>query len=142
MSSPNSNNEFEELDDPFGASGIASDGLQEDMPFDSELGAPEGEAENFTPVPNEDGVDNAEPIPDGVTPDDIPPEQDAPVMDQGVAEVQYKKAHCWDLFSWLLFISWLALLGGIVFLWLECPPSEYGDPPFKESSVPVKTDTP
>lgn len=142
MSSLNSNNEFEDLDDPFGASGIASDEFQDGMPLDAELGAPEGEAENFTPAPEEGDVANSEMPADGDNLEAMDfPQEDASESkpEEEVAVVEYKKAHCWDMYSWLLFIAWLALLGGILILWLECPPSEYGDPPYKETSVPVKT---
>ena len=145
MSSLNSNNKFEDLDDPFGSSGIPSDDFQEDMPFGSELGAPEGEAENFAPAPEEGDAGSTEQPADGDNPEamEFPEEEaSAPQPEEEGAAVEYKKAPCWDMFSWLLFISWLALLGGILILWLECPPSEYGDPPYKESSVPVKTAAP
>ena len=142
MSSQNSNNEFEGLDDPFGASGIASDGF-EDMPVDSDQGVPEGEADNFSPAPEEGGVDFTEQPADGENPDAMLNSEEAPQdSEEEVVTVEYKKAPCWDLFSWLLLISWLTLLGAILFLWLECPSSEYGEPPYKESSVPVKTATP
>ena len=139
MSSLNSNNDFEELDDPFGASGLPSDDLSADNPFGSETGAPEEEAVDFAPAA-EDGAENPEFAVDGDNPDAA--SDDAVVPESEEAPVQYKKVHCWDLYSWLLFIAWLALLGGILILWLECPPSEYGDPPYKEGSVPVKTATP
>ena len=141
MSSLNSNNEFEGLDDPFGASGIASDEFQEGMPFDAELGAPEGEAENFAPAPEEGGDSNTEQPAEGENPEgmEFEAETSSPESKEEVVAVEYKKAKCWDMYSWLLFIAWLALLGGILFLWLECPPSEYGDPPYKETSVPVKS---
>ena len=123
MSSQNSNNEFEGLDDPFGASGIASDEFQEGMPFDAELGAPEGEADNFTPAPEEGDAGSAEQAAEENNPDslDFPEEASAPEPEEAVAPVEYKKARCWDMYSWLLFISWLALLAGVLFLWLECP---------------------
>ncbi len=139
MSSLNSNNDFDELDDPFGASGLASEDLSGDNPFGSETGAPEEEAVDFAPAA-EEGAENPEFAVEGEIPDAATDE--AAVPESEGAPVQYKKAHCWDLYSWLLFIAWLALLGGILFLWLECPPSEYGAPPYKEGSVPVKTATP
>lgn len=143
MSSLNSNNEFEGLDDPFGASDIVSDEFQDGMPIDSELGAPEGEADNFSPAPEEGGVEFAEQPADGEIPEALENTEDAPLnADDEVVTVEYKKAPCWDLFSWLLLISWLTLLGAILFLWLECPSTEYGEPPYKESSVPVKTAAP
>ena len=141
MSSLNSNNEFEGLEDPFGASDIASDNLQEGMSLDSEAGAPEGESEYFTPAPEEGDAETADkPAEDG-SPEGLDFAEDAPApeAEEPVAAVEYKKARCWDLYSWLLFIAWLALLAGILFLWLEVPPSEYGEPPYKETSVPVKT---
>ena len=142
MSSQNSNNEFEGLDDPFGASGIASDGF-EDMSVGTDPGVPEGEADNFSPAPEEGGVDFTEQPADGENPDAmLNSEETAQDSEEEVVTVEYKKAPCWDLFSWLLLISWLTLLGAILFLWLECPSSEYGEPPYKESSVPVKTATP
>ena len=143
MSSLNSNNEFEDLDDPFGSSGIASEDFQEDMPFGTELNSAEGEAENFTPAPEEGGDGSMEQPAQEENPESMEfTEEASPSEQEEVITVEYKKAHCWDMYSWLLFIAWLALLGGILILWLECPPSEYGDPPYKESSVPVKTATP
>lgn len=144
MSSLNSNNEFEGLDDPFGSSGIASEDFQEDMPFGSELNSPEGEAVDFAPAP-EGGVDDGIEQPaEGINPEgmDFTEEASTSEPEEEVAVTEYKKAKCWDMYSWLLFISWLALLAGILFLWLECPPTEYGQPPYKETSVPVKTATP
>ena len=144
MSSLNSNNEFEDLDDPFGSSGIASEGFQEDLNLGSELNAPEGEAENFAPASEEGYAGSTEQPADGVNPEGLDFTEEAPASEpeEEVVTVEYKKAHCWDMYSWLLFIAWLALLGGILILWLECPPNEYGDPPYKESSVPVKTAAP
>ena len=141
MSSLNSNNEFEDLDDPFGSSGIASEDFQEDLSLGAEQIAPEGDADNFTPAPEEGGDGSTEQPAQEENPEglEFTEEASSPEPEEEVVAVEYKKAHCWDLFSWLLFISWLALLAGILFLWLECPPTEYGDPPFKESSVPVKT---
>ena len=139
MSSLNSNNEFEDLEDPFGASGIASEDMPEDMSFDSELGASEGEAENFAAPEGDVGL--PEQPAEGENLDAMEFTEDATNEPEEAAPdvVEYKKARCWDLYSWLLFIAWLALLGGILFLWLECPPSEYGNPPYKENSVPVKS---
>lgn len=144
MSSLNSNNEFEGLDDPFGSSGIASEEIQEDMPVGTEFDAPEGDAESFTPAPEFGGDGSTELPTDGETPEglEFPEEASAPEPEAEAAVVEYKKARCWDLYSWLLLIAWLALLGGILILWFECPPNEYGNPPYKESSVPVKTATP
>lgn len=143
MSSLNSNNEFEGLDDPFGASGIDSNEFQEDLSLGTDLGAPEGEADNFSPAPDNGGVDFTDQPADGVLPDAMANTDGEPqVQEEEIPPVEYKKAPCWDLFSWLLLISWLALLASILFLWLECPSTEYGDPPYKESSVPVKTAAP
>lgn len=144
MSSQNSNNEFEGLDDPFGSSGIASEDLQEDMPFGTELDAPEGDADNFAPAPESGDDSSSEQPADGDIPEgmEFTEEASSSEPEEEAAIVEYKKAHCWDMYSWLLLIAWLALLGGILILWLECPPSEYGDPPYKETSVPVKTAAP
>lgn len=141
MSSLNSNNEFEGLDDPFGSSGIDSDNFQDDMSIGSELSAPEGEAENFAPAPEEGGDISTEQQAEGENPEglEFTEEESSPEPEEEVVTVEYKKAHCWDMYSWLLLIAWLALLGGILILWLECPPSEYGAPPYKETSVPVKS---
>ena len=139
VSSPNSNNEFEELDDPFGASGIASEDYQMDSPFDQaeELQPDAGEE---TSIPSDQAADGSAEQVENLEGLDVADEP--AVSDDVQSPVQYKKTRCWDMYSWLLFISWLALLAGILFLWLECPPSEYGDPPYKENSVPVKTSTP
>ena len=111
------------------------------MSLGSELSAPEGEAENFAPTPEEGGDISTEQQAEGENPERLQFTEEAstPEPEEEVVTVEYKKAHCWDMYSWLLFIAWLALLGGILILWLECPPSEYGDPPYKETSVPVKT---
>ena len=144
MSSLNSNNEFEDLDDPFGASGIASEDLQNEMGLDAEPGVPEGDAENFVPASEDGDAEALEQPEQGENPEGLEFSEEAPAAEpeQENVPVEYKKPRCWDMYSWLLFIAWLALLGGILILWLECPPSEYGDPPYKESSVPVKTANP
>ena len=140
MSSQNSNNEFEELDDPFGASGIPSEDFQMDSPFGDQVEDQQVLADDQQPGLEGEALNESEGQVENLEGLDVLDEQPAPLDTE--SPVQYKKVHCWDMYSWLLFISWLALLAGILFLWLECPPTEYGTPPYKESSVPVKTATP
>ena len=136
MSSLNSNNEFEELDNPFEESNLASEAFQEGMPAESETDVPEGEPLNFDAA-SEPDAENPDFQTEGENPE-VEETDESALSEEEAAPVQYKKARCWDMYSWLLFIAWIALLGAILFLWLECPPTEYGYPPYRENSVPVK----
>lgn len=142
MSSVNSNNEFDELEDPFGASGVTSVNQfsgEEQEEFSHEEGSFAANAESDFSAPaqgGEDGENPSEPEEEAF-PDFAAAEGDAPQAEEG--SVEYKKVRCWDMYSFLLFAAWCALLGTIALFWFECDPSQYGDPPYKESSVPVKT---
>ena len=129
MSSPNANNDFEQLDDPFASSGVGMDSTDMNEGGFGDPGLGDGglsEGSQFG---------DAESMGSGSMVENLP----AVGRENAVKEeVRYKKPRV-DLFLVMLFLSWSALITVIVLLWFECHPSEYGEVPYQESSRPVVT---
>ncbi len=135
MSSLNSNNENEFLDDPFASSGITSIGNEQ--PNEQESSQVQSEFESDQPDDLAPSNGEAQPeVEEQPFVDFAPVDADSKAENEEAQEIKYKKPR-FDVYAMLLFLSWCALLTGIALFWFECDPTEYGDPPYKEGSVPV-----
>lgn len=132
MSQQNSNNENVEYDDLSNGSSTSGWDMEE-LPADGSVSGFDSASGTEAPGMEAPGIpeDTASPNPAEFT-----DANQAPVFEPTPKEIVYRKPR-FDLYAMLLFISWFALLGAIAILWFECDPSEYGDPPYKESSRPV-----